>query len=166
VAGYLIDTGVISRVRASGLAVADWIGDPDVAVSIAAVEEAFADLPDDDPKAIGNVRVLAQLPNPVLVTDEIAALVIDLIRAYAKHDPPLATNDAVMAATALLSERTLVTMNHRDFHYIEGLSWIDANGVSKEAAPLLGTRATVVGAPSSKPCCSRIRPPPPTRDKQ
>lgn len=164
--GFLIDTGIISRVRVSGQSAESWVGNPDVAVSIAAVEEVFRDLPPDDPKAIGNLKVLARLPNPIPVTDEIADLSKHLVNAYARHAPPLATNDAVIAATALLEDRTLITLNYRDFHYIEGLSWIDANGVTSAGAPLLGTRAAVIGAPSDRPCCERLRPPKPVRTRR
>jgi predicted nucleic acid-binding protein len=155
--GFLLDTGVISRARVSGLSLESWIGSPDLAVSIVSVDEAFAGLPADDPKALGNARLLAAIREPLLASDEVEQLSIHLIEAYALHSPPLATNDAVIAATALLEERTLVTLNRRDFHYIEGLSWVDANGFSADVAPLLGTRSGVIAGPSEKACCRRLR---------
>ena len=155
--GHLIDTGIISRVRVSGLSVEEWIGSSDVALSVVVAREALADLPPDDIKAIGNLALLATLPAPIGVSDEIGSLLRDLVAAYARHDPPLAANDAVIAATALLAQRTLITLNHRDFHYIEGLSWIDANGVTAKSAPLLGTRAPVKGSIRDRACCGRLR---------
>ena len=157
--GFLLDTGIISAVRVSGLPASEWVGSPDLAVSITAVEEVFEDLPADDPKAIGNVLVLAGLPTPIAVSDEILDLSRRLVAAYAEHSRPLAINDAVIAATAILGDLTLVTKNRNDFHYIEGLSWIDANGVTPALAPLLQVRAAVRGALSPRSCCDRLRPP-------
>lgn len=155
--GYLIDTGIISRVRVSGLSAAEWIGSADISVSIVAVREVMANLPDDDIKAIGNLAVLTALPNPIEASDEIGALAQDLVAAYARHDPPMAINDAVIAATALLEKKVLITLNTHDFHYVEGLEWIDANGLTTESAPLLGTRGPVTGSIADRACCGRLR---------
>lgn len=155
--GYVLDAGVVSAIRASGFSPVDWVGDSDVAVSEVAVREVFQHLPPDDAKYIGNLAVLAHLPEqPTLMTDEITALAHDLITRYAKHAPALATNDAVIAADAILSDRVLITKNTHDFHYIHGMTWIDANGFHPNDGALIRNRGAVGAAPGTRPCCSRL----------
>jgi len=53
----------------------------------------------------------------------ISTRTIDLIRTYSNtHGLLLA--DALIAATCLENDLTLVTYNVKDFHFIQGLKWL------------------------------------------
>ena len=155
--GYALDAGVVSAIRASGLSPADWVGDHDVAVSEVAVQEVFRHLPADDAKYIGNLAVLAHLAEaPTVVTDVVIGMARELIARYSSHAPALATNDALIAADAILSSRVLITKNTHDFHHIDGLTWIDANGFHAVDGSLIQNRGAVRAGPGPRPCCSRL----------
>lgn len=154
--GYLLDSGVVSAIRSSGLSPSVWIGSDDLAVSVVVVDEIFVDLPDDDAKFLGNVELLTALP-PALPTDErVVSLAEDLVERYAAHQPPLAPNDALIAAAAISAGRALVTKNRRDFHYIDGLAMVDAVGFDPRHGALLAFRAALDAGPSDRPCCREL----------
>ena len=155
--GHLLDSGILSRIRTSGLTAVAWVGDDDLAVPEVAVYEIQRGLPRDDPKSIGNLALLATLPPALVVTEEIIRTAQRLEQEYARHDPALATNVALIVATALVTDRTVITLNTRDFHFERGLRWIDANGFKAADAPLLQSRAAVEAQPGTRPCCARVR---------
>ncbi len=55
------------------------------------------------------------------VTESVSGAAIDLLRRY-RLSHGLLIADALIAATALVHEAVLATRNHRDFHYIDGLT--------------------------------------------
>ena len=156
-AGYLLDAGVVSAIRSSGLRPADWVGSDDLAVPLVVVAEVFYDLQPTDTQAIGNAAVLACLPPPIAPTQDIADRARELREKYAAHQPELALNDSLIVATALVLDRIVITRNRRDFHYEAGLTWIDAEGFRPDQGPLLDSRAAVEAGPGPRHCCSRIR---------
>ncbi len=156
-AGYLLDAGVVSTIRNSGLRPADWVGSEDLAVPLVVVGEVFCDLEPTDTQAIGNAAVLAYLPPPIPPTQEIVDRARELREKYAAHQPELALNDSLIVATALVRDRIVITKNRRDFHYEDGLKWIDAEGFRPEQGPLLASRASIEARPGPRHCCSRIR---------
>jgi len=54
------------------------------------------------------------------LTEQISAQTVDLLRRY-RLSHGLQIADALIAATALVHDRPLVTQNQRDFHFIQGL---------------------------------------------
>jgi predicted nucleic acid-binding protein len=158
VPGYLLDTNIIPAIRVSEKPAGAWVGADDLAVSIRTVEEVYENLDPDSRQFIGNELLLASLPTPIELDDEVEDLAQRLLVAYATHQPPLQIDDAVIAATALLHDRILVTKNFRDFHYVEDLRWVDAEGVTVKAVSLLERRCAVVGRPSRGDCCQGLRP--------
>ena len=156
-AGYLLDAGVVSAIRNSGLRPADWVGSQDVAVPLVVVDEVFHDLEPADRQAIGNSVVLAYLAPPIPPTQDIVDRARELRKKYAAHQPELALNDSLVVATALVHDRIVITKNRRDFHYEHGLTWIDAEGFRPDQGPLLDSRAPVEAGPGPRHCCSRIR---------
>lgn len=154
---YLLDTGVVSSIRAARRSPAEYVGSGDLAVSDVVVDELFADLPADDPKAVGNIAVLAMLADLIAADEGIVALAEQLAVRYAAHEPPLAPNDALIAAVAMRGGRVLITKNRRDFHYVEGLRMVDASGFMPSEGPLLRFRNVVACEPSNQPCCRGLR---------
>lgn len=155
--GYLLDAGVISSIRNSGLSVTEWVGSAELAVARIVVSEVFADLAPTDIQAVGNIRVLAQLPQPIAASDEIEHVTEQLRAAYASHQPALAINDSLIIATAIVDDRIAVTMNRRDFHYPKGLRWIDANGFDPSVGSLLSQRGAAAASPGNRQCCQRLQ---------
>ncbi len=155
-AAYLLDANIISAIRASRLSAPEWVGATDLAVSSVVVDELFVDLPEDDPKFIANADLLARLPEPLPTDDHVVDLAERLVERYGRHEPALAPNDALIAAAAILSGRVLVTRNTRDFHYIEGLTMVDASAFDPHHGPLLQFRAPVECRPSERPCCRAL----------
>ena len=156
-AGYLLDAGVVSAIRTSGLRPADWVGSEDIAVPLVVVGEVFHDLEPTDRQTIGNAVVLAHLAPPIPPTPDVVARARELRERYAAHQPELALNDSLIVATALLHDRIVITKNRRDFHYEHGLMWIDAEGFRPDEGPILDSRAPVEAGPGPRQCCSRIR---------
>lgn len=156
-AGYLLDSGVVSSIRVSRVPSDSWIGDPDLAVAEVVFREIMRDLPPDDPKYGGNLQLIARLPlDPLPAGEETVEQAERLVRDYSLHQPPLATNDALIAAAAFVERRILVTKNRRDFHYIRGLRWIDADCFHPSSGPLLYVRAAVDGGLGPRACCSGL----------
>lgn len=156
-ARYLVDACVIARMRRLGAEVLDAVGPVDAVPSLVIIDELLFGLPDDHPVYVGNVRLLAGLGEPIENEPEIVFRALDLLRDYARHHKPLEERDALIAAAALTHDRVLITSNVSDFHYIEGLRYIDANGHAVDDAPLTETRPVQVGSISDDPCCELIR---------
>jgi predicted nucleic acid-binding protein len=156
VAGYLLDTGIISAIRVSHLSPQDWVGDPDIAAPFVVFDEAQRDLDPDSIQSVGNLEVFAQLPTLIEATPEVVALAKQLRVDYARHQPPLAVNDSIIIATAMALDRVAITKNTADFHYPRGLRWLDANGFHPAFGSLLSGRSPVDAEPSSRQCCARV----------
>lgn len=58
----------------------------------------------------------------VAEADEIVDLADDLFGRFEHHDDAPEAADALIAAAAIVSGRTLITENWRDFHFIDDLS--------------------------------------------
>lgn len=156
-AGYLLDAGIISAIRNSGLSPQDWVGDDDILVPVVAFFEAQADLEPDDRRSLGNAEVVSQLPAMLYSTRDVVDLATELRKTYRVHQPALAVNDSLILATALINDRALITKNTHDFHYPDGLRWIDADGFDPTDGSLLSIRQPVIAAPSHRQCCARLR---------
>lgn len=151
----LLDGNVASWLRVTEEDPFGYVGSTDLAVSRTIVAELQATLPADDRKALGNLALIARLGNPIIMEDEGDwSLAADIERRYAKHQPaPIDPADLVIAATAILHGRVLVTRNWKHFHFIEGLRMIDARLTGLR--DLVQTAGIIECAPNQA-CCEGI----------
>jgi predicted nucleic acid-binding protein len=120
-AEFLIDTNVLSRIFTGDKEVKNFIETLDAAVCTVVYVECL-----QGSKSIREKRIVeSYLSRFELnhITFDISALTIDLIRTYSNtHGLLLA--DALIAATCLDSDLTLVTYNVNDFHFIQNLKYL------------------------------------------
>lgn len=95
---------------------------------------------------------------PVVVeADDIVNLGADLFDRFEHHDDAPEAADALIAAAALVSGRTLITENWRDFHFIDGLSFVDIRGTTSGDLPVLASRPVQTGGPvAGAGCCRKL----------
>jgi predicted nucleic acid-binding protein len=72
-------------------------------------------------KEIENMQKAFRKIEIVNINEEISELAYDLILQYNKSHN-LYINDAIIAATAIITKTTLVTLNISDFRFIPGIS--------------------------------------------
>lgn len=151
----LLDGNVVSSLRVTGEDPFGYVGSTDLAVSRTIVAELQAGLPADDRKAQGNLVLIARLGSPIITEDANTwSLAVDIQRRYAKHQPaPTDPADLVIAATAILHGRVLVTRNWKHFHFIEGLRMIDARLAGLR--DLVQTAGIIECAPNQA-CCQGV----------
>ncbi len=90
-------------------------------------------------------------------TDAIVELADDLFDRFALHDDAPEAADALIAAAALVSGRTLITENWRDFHFIDGLAFVDIRMVTSADVPVLASKPVQAGGPvAGAGCCRRL----------
>lgn len=154
---YIVDACVVARMRRMGMDVLATFGPVDVVPSLVVVDELLFGLPEHHPIYEANVGLLADLGDPIENEPEIFFRATDLLRDYGRHHEPLEERDAMIAAAALVHDRILITSNVSDFHFIEGLRYLDASGHGVGDAPLMQARDVLIGAISSSPCCELIR---------
>ena len=117
-ADFLIDTNVFSRVFTGDKAVKEFIETLPAAVCTVVYVECLQGSKSNREKRIVE-SYLARFELCHLTSD-ISTRTIDLIRTYSNtHGLLLA--DALIAATCLEGDLTLVTYNVKDFHFIQGL---------------------------------------------
>ena len=65
--------------------------------------------------------------------------------------------DALIAAAAIVSGRTLITENWRDFHFIDDLSFVDIRGITPADLPVVSSRPVQTGGPvAGAGCCRKL----------
>jgi len=90
-------------------------------------------------------------------TDPIIDLADDLFERFEGHDDAPEAADALVAAAAIVTGRTLVTENWRDFHFIDGLAFVDIRRVTGADLPVLASRPIQTGGPVvGAGCCRRL----------
>ena len=93
----------------------------------------------------------------VVETGQIVALADDLLGQFELHDDPPEAADALVAAAAIVTDRTLITENWRDFHFIDDLSFVDIRKVTTADLPVLASRAVQIGGPvEGAGCCRQL----------
>ena len=93
----------------------------------------------------------------VIEADEILDLADDLFDRFVDHDEAPEAADALIAAAALVTGRTLITENWRDFHFIDGLSFVDIRKITAGDLPVLGSRSLQTGGPvAGAGCCRKL----------
>lgn len=95
---------------------------------------------------------------PVVVeADDIVSLADDLFDRFQHHDDAPEAADALIAAAAIVSGRTLITENWRDFHFIDDLSFVDIRRITTVDLPVLESRPVQIGAPlAGVGCCRKL----------
>jgi len=73
----------------------------------------------------------------VVEADDILDLADDLFDRFVLHDDAPEAADALIAAAALVTGRTLITENWRDFHFIDDLSFVDIRKITAGDLPVL-----------------------------
>ena len=120
-AEFLIDTNVLSRIFTGDKDVKDFIETLDASVCTVIYVECLQGSKSNREKLIVE-SYLARFELLGLTTD-ISTRTIDLIRTYSNtHGLLLA--DALIAATCLEHNLTLVTYNINDFQFVEGLRYL------------------------------------------
>jgi predicted nucleic acid-binding protein len=120
---YLVDTNVVSELArpAPNTGVVDWFGSLDeIALSAVSIEELSYGIarakPSERKRLIPWFEALMAVPARVLAVDErVARAAGELRAARERSGRRVAQADMLIAATALISGRTLVTHNARDF---------------------------------------------------
>ena len=120
-AEFLIDTNVLSRIFTGDKDVKDFIETLDAAVCTVIYVECL-----QGSKSTREKRIVESYLSKFglnHITFDISTRTIDLIRTYSNtHGLLLA--DALIAATCLDLNLTLVTYNVNDFHFIEDLKYL------------------------------------------
>jgi len=120
-AEFLIDTNVLSRIFTGDKDVKDFIETLDAAVCTVIYVECLQGSKSTREKRIVESYLSKFALNHI--TFDISTRTIDLIRTYSNtHGLLLA--DALIAATCLDLNLTLVTYNVNDFHFIEDLKYL------------------------------------------
>lgn len=134
---FLLDTNVISELskRAPNRRVASWLDENETegmwtsAVTVAELLTGLADLPDGKRKSdltqlIG--ELLARFAkSPVAFDNWAAEEYARIVSSRKSRGRPIEPFDALIAATAVVHNLTLATMNVKDFEGIEGLTVVD-----------------------------------------
>ena len=120
-AEFLIDTNVLSRIFTGDKDVKDFIETLDAAVCTVIYVECL-----QGSKSTREKRIVESYLSKFelnRITFDISIRTIDLIRTYSNtHGLLLA--DALIAATCLDLNLTLVTYNVNDFHFVEDLKYL------------------------------------------
>jgi len=77
----------------------------------------------------------------IVEADDILDLADDVFDRFEDHDDAPEAADALIAAAALVTGRTLITENWRDFHFIDNLSFVDLRKITAGDLPVLGSRS-------------------------
>jgi hypothetical protein len=93
----------------------------------------------------------------VVEADEIVNLADDLFDRFEHHDDAPQAADALIAAAALVTGRTLITENWQDFHFIDDLFFVDIRGITTGDLPILASRPVQTGGPvAGAGCCRKL----------
>ncbi len=118
---FLPDTNVFSKIFGNNLLVREFVENLDAVVDATIYIECVQGSKSNSEKQ----RVRKYLGNfPLLmITPEISQRAIDLIEAYS-NSHGLLLPDALIAATALENDLTIVTYNVDDFKFVQDLKWL------------------------------------------
>ena len=142
------------RANNLGHSLASYVGSTDLAVS-ETVRRERAMTRYDDLRA----KWFALIDGPTLVveTDDIVDLADDLFDRFQDHDDAPEAADALIAAAALVTGRTLITENWRDFHFIDDLSFVDIRKITTGDLPVVASRSVQTGGPvAGAGCCRKL----------
>ncbi|HSK72866.1 MAG TPA: type II toxin-antitoxin system VapC family toxin [Pyrinomonadaceae bacterium] len=117
---FLPDTNVFSKVFKGDLALTQYVESLDAVIDTTVYIECLQGSKSNQEKqkikkALDNFPLL-------LITPEVSVRAIDLIDKYS-NSHGLLLPDALIAATALENDLTIVTYNVNDFKFIQDLKW-------------------------------------------
>lgn len=118
---FLIDTNVFSKIFGNNLAVKEFVESLDAVIDATVYIECL-----QGSKSNSEKRVIEKYINefPLLpITPATSAKAIRLIRDYS-NSHGLLLPDALIAATALENDLTLLTYNDNDFKFIQDLKYL------------------------------------------
>ncbi len=118
---YLPDTNVLSRIFKGDLEIRKFVESLECAINVTVYIECL-----QGSKANQEKRIIEKylMRFPLLpITPESSVRAIDLIRSYS-NSHGLLIGDALIAATALENDLTIVTYNMDDFKFVQDLKWL------------------------------------------
>jgi predicted nucleic acid-binding protein len=118
---YLVDTDVlvdVSRNTQGAIACLDGLGN-DWALSAMTALELISGAKNQ--REVDLIDRLIEVYETIPVDEAIGRRAYDLLKTYAKSNG-LRTFDSLIAATAIVTERTLVTRNRKHFGFVNGLT--------------------------------------------
>jgi len=118
---YLPDTNILSRIFKGDLEVRKFVESLECAIDATVYIECL-----QGSKANQEKRIIEKylMRFPLLpITPESSVRAIDLIRSYS-NSHGLLIGDALIAATALENDLTIVTYNMDDFKFVQDLKWL------------------------------------------
>ncbi|MDQ3372915.1 MAG: PIN domain-containing protein [Acidobacteriota bacterium] len=118
---YLSDTNILSRIFKGDLEVRKFVEKLECAIDATIYIECLQGSKSNQEKRIIE-KYLMRFPL-LPITPESCVRAIDLIRSYS-NSHGLLLADALIAATALENDLTLVTYNADDFKFINNLKWL------------------------------------------
>ncbi len=118
---FLPDTNIFSKVFGNNLIVKQYVENLDAVIDATIYIECIQGSKSNHEKRFIK-KYLSNFPL-LLITPEISALAIELIDNYS-NSHGLLLPDALIAATALENDLTVVTYNIDDFKFINGLKYL------------------------------------------
>jgi predicted nucleic acid-binding protein len=119
--GYLVDTNVFSKIFKGDSKVKNFVESLDAAVDATIYIECLQGSKSNQEKRFIK-NYLINFP-VLLITPDISERAVDLIDTYS-NSFGLLLPDALIAATALENDLTIVTYNIDDFKFIQGLKYL------------------------------------------
>jgi predicted nucleic acid-binding protein len=118
--GYLPDTNVLSRIFKGDLDVEKYVNNLECAIDATVYIECLQGSKSNQEKRVIEKYLtrFSFLP----ITSESSIRAVDLIRAHS-NSHGLLLADALIAATALEKDLTILTYNVDDFRFIQNLKW-------------------------------------------
>jgi predicted nucleic acid-binding protein len=117
---YLLDTNVFSQVFKGNQTVTNYIANLEIVIDSTIYIECLQGSKSNKEKLIIK-KVLSNFPL-LLASEKISKKAIDLIDTYSNSNGLLLA-DALIAATALENDLTVMTYNIDDFKFIKDLKW-------------------------------------------
>ncbi len=118
---YLPDTNVFSRIFKGDPSVTTFVERLEAAIDTTIYIECLQGSKSNQEKRLIK-KVLDNFPL-LLITPDVSQTAIELIDAYS-NSHGLLLDDALIAATALENDLTVVTYNVDDFKFIQNLKWL------------------------------------------
>jgi len=145
--------------HAVGLDPAQVVGSGDLVITDTILAELFFRLDPGDYWFERNLEFLSLFQGVVEHTDADVATAEAYLERFARHEPPLDdVADATIAATTVRTGRVLLSQNTKNFHFIDGLRFVDMRQPHRRGRETLITFFGISEGSLRLPCCRGIRP--------
>jgi len=118
---FLLDTNILSKVFKGDLSVTQYVENLDAIIDTTVYIECLQGSKSNHEKRVIE-KYLTRFP-VFPITPVICAKAIELVRRYS-NSHGLLLADALIAATALENDLTIVTYNTDDFKFVQNLKWL------------------------------------------